>query len=158
MTFVLGLDAGNTKTVALLARLDGTIVGSGRGGCGDIYGAGSPKAAMVSVETAVVGAQHSAAELGESIKSEDLAASCFSMAGADWPEDFEVIRCELEARGYRGNLTIYNDAIGALRAGSPDGFGVAVGCGAGPATGARSPHRRLWHNRVWRGRHAPRAE
>src|SRR5881275_2644669 len=51
-----------------------------------------------------------------------LAAACFSMAGADWPEDFEVIRCELEARGLRRNVSIYNDAIGALRAGTVDGY------------------------------------
>ena len=41
MSYVLGVDGGNTKTIALLALLDGTIVGSGRGGCGDIYAAGS---------------------------------------------------------------------------------------------------------------------
>src|SRR6185312_1179927 len=38
MSYVLGVDAGNTKTVALVARLDGTVVGAGRAGCGDIYG------------------------------------------------------------------------------------------------------------------------
>jgi len=150
MTHVLGLDAGNTKTVALLARLDGEIVGSGRAGCGDIYGAGSsgvygtgsPELALAAVEAAISGALgncHPAA----------IAASCFSMAGADWPEDYELIRAELARRGFRQNVAIYNDAIGALRAGSPDGYGVAVACGTGTATGARAPDGRWWHTSYW---------
>jgi N-acetylglucosamine kinase-like BadF-type ATPase len=143
MTHVLGLDAGNTKTVALVAQLDGTIVGSGRGGCGDIYGAGSPEAAMANIDAALAGAL-----LGQVLAS-GLEATCCSMAGADWPEDFELIRCEMEARGLSLNLSIYNDAIGALRAGTSDGFGVSVACGTGTATGARSPDGRLWHNSYW---------
>jgi N-acetylglucosamine kinase-like BadF-type ATPase len=49
MSFVLGVDAGNTKTIAVLAGLDGRIVGSGRGGCGDILGAGSSEKALAAV-------------------------------------------------------------------------------------------------------------
>src|SRR5579859_392128 len=146
MTHVLGLDAGNTKTVAVLVRLDGTILGSGRGGCGDFYGAGSPEAGMAALDQAMAGAL---AQSGAGLDLSQLAASCFSMAGADWPEDFELIRCELEARGLRQRVSIYNDAIGALRAGSSDGYGVSVACGTGTATGARSPDGRLWHNSYW---------
>jgi len=150
MTHVLGLDAGNTKTVALLAQLDGTIIGSGRGGCGDIYGAGSPEAAMAQVDAALAGALAAArARSGLGLDLSSLSAACCSMAGADWPEDFELIRCELETRGLRRQVSIYNDAFGALRAGTPDGFGVAVACGTGTATGARAPDGRLWHNSYW---------
>ena len=39
MHFVLGVDGGNTKTIALVASLNGAILGAGRGGCGDIYNA-----------------------------------------------------------------------------------------------------------------------
>jgi N-acetylglucosamine kinase-like BadF-type ATPase len=38
MKYVLGVDAGNSKTIALIAGHNGRIVGTGRGGCGDIYG------------------------------------------------------------------------------------------------------------------------
>ena len=144
MTHVLGLDAGNTKTVALLAQLDGAIIGGGRGGCGDIYGAGSPEAALAAVDQALVGALG-----GTGVAVSHLAATCCSMAGADWPEDFDLIRLEIEKRGLCRNLSIYNDAIGALRAGSADGFGVSVACGTGAATGARAPDGRLWHNSYW---------
>ena len=144
MSFVLGVDAGNTKTIAVLAGLDGRILGSGRGGCGDILGAGSPEKALRAVDLAMTGAlAGSGAGLG------DLAAACFSMAGADWPEDFALLRAEFESRGLGRNLTIYNDAIGALRAGSPDGYGVSVVCGTGAAVGARAPDGRLWHSSYW---------
>ena len=146
MTHVLGLDAGNTKTVALLARLDGVIVGAGRAGCGDIYGAGSPEAALVQIDAALAGAMKQA---GDGLDLTRLAAACGSMAGADWPEDIELIRCELAARGLTRNLSVYNDAIGTLRAGTPDGIGVAVACGTGTATGARAPDGRWWHNSYW---------
>ena len=144
MSHVLGVDAGNTKTIALLAQLDGRIVGGGRGGCGDIVGAGSPEAALAAVDAAVAGALR-----GSTLALADLAATCFSMAGADWPEDFALIRLELERRGLGRNLSLYNDALGALRAGSPDGFGVAVACGTGTATGARAPDGRMWHSSYW---------
>ena len=49
MDLVLGVDGGNTKTLALIVRGDGAILGAGRAGCGDIYGAGSPTAAIVEI-------------------------------------------------------------------------------------------------------------
>src|SRR5260221_657893 len=122
MTHVLGLDAGNTKTVALLARLDGVIVGAGRAGCGDIYGAGSPEAALVQIDAALAGALKQA---GDGLDLTRLAAACGSMAGADWPEDIELIRCELAARGPTRNPSVYNDALGTLRAGTPARIGTA---------------------------------
>jgi hypothetical protein len=39
-SFMLGVDGGATKTVALVARPDGSIVGAGRAGCGCIYATG----------------------------------------------------------------------------------------------------------------------
>src|SRR5438445_523942 len=60
MPYVLGVDGGNTKTVALIASLDGTILGAGRGGCGDIYNASagplwpdSASAAVANIEYTV---------------------------------------------------------------------------------------------------------
>ena len=56
MTYILGVDGGNTKTIALVARMDGTVVGAGRGGCGDIYGAAGPAGAIAEIERAVLAA------------------------------------------------------------------------------------------------------
>jgi N-acetylglucosamine kinase-like BadF-type ATPase len=144
MTFVLGVDGGNTKTIALVADGDGVVLGSGRGGCSDIYGAGSPEAALVQIDAAVGAALHAAG-----VAPDGLDASAFSLAGADWPEDFALLRAALEQRGFGRNLDVVNDGIGGLRAGSPDGCGVAVICGTGVATAARAPGGRLWWTSYW---------
>ena len=144
MTYVLGVDAGNTKTVALVAGIDGRILGAGRSGCGDIYGASSAEAAISAVEDAVNAALRSS-DLG----LEALAAACFSMAGADWPEDYDFLRTAMTQRGFGRAVMVTHDAIGALRAGSPDGTGVAVVCGTGAAIGARAPDGSRWHTSFW---------
>jgi N-acetylglucosamine kinase-like BadF-type ATPase len=145
MSLVLGLDAGNTKTIALLATCDGRIIGSGRGGCGDIYAAGSPEQALAAMDSAI------AAALPPGAGPDAITAACFSMAGADWPEDYALIRAALLERGLdRGERSlIYNDALGALRAGTADGVGVSVVCGTGAAVGARAADGRFWHSSWW---------
>ncbi len=144
MDFVLGVDGGNTKTIALVASCDGAIVGTGRGGNSDIYGAGSPEAALIQLDAAVSSALKAAG-----VEPAQLAAASFSLAGADWPEDFALLRAALEQRGFTRNLQIFNDGFGGLRAGSPDGCGVAVICGTGVATAARAPGGRLWWTSYW---------
>lgn len=78
-----------------------------------------------------------------------LSAGVFSLAGADWPKDFQLLGEAMRSRGYGQNIQIVNDAIGALRAGSPDGIGVAVACGTGAAIGARGSNGKMWHSSFW---------
>ena len=144
MDLILGVDGGNTKTLALIARGDGLILGKGRAGCGDIYGAASPAAAIAEIEHAVNLALSEA-----SIHPADLSAGLFSLAGADWPEDFRLLEDAMRERGYGQRIMIVNDAMGALRAGSPDGIGVVVACGTGAAVGARGLEGRIWHSSFW---------
>lgn len=144
MRYVLGVDAGNTKTIALVADLDGQIMGMGRSGCGDIYGVYGTTAAVHAVRAAMMEALHMAR-----VAPHDLAAGGFSMAGADWPEDYQFWYAELVQHGITCPVVVVNDALGALRAGSPDGTGVAVVCGTGCAIGARSPDGPVWHSSFW---------
>ena len=123
--------------------MDGTLVGAGRSGCGDIYGARSSAHAIEAIDAAVTQALGAAG-----VTREQLAVSAFSAAGADWPEDFVFLR-EALAQRRLPDPQIYNDAIGALRAGSPDGSGVVVVCGTGAAVGARHTDGRLWHSSFW---------
>jgi N-acetylglucosamine kinase-like BadF-type ATPase len=144
VNLVLGVDGGNTKTLAIVAREDGVTLGAGRAGCSDIYGAPSPDAAIDEIERAVEAALTKAG-----IAAADLAAGAFSLAGADWPEDFRLLEDAMRSRNYGQRIVIVNDAMGALRAGSPDGVGVAVACGTGAAVGARGPDGRIWHSSFW---------
>ncbi len=142
--FVLGVDGGNSKTIALVARCDGTIVGAARGGNTDIYGAGSSEAALMALDSIVHAAlQAAGAEIAE------IEAAAFSMAGADWSEDFLLLEAALASRGFGEALVVVNDALGALRAGSRDGSGVSVVCGTGGAVGARGLDGRVWHASWW---------
>ncbi len=142
--YVLGVDAGNTKTIALVARTDGPIVGAGRGGCGDVYGENGVDGALAAVAEAVESALGAAA-----VRRHDLTVGLFSMAGADWPEDVDFLLAAMGERGFGRTVRVVNDAIGALRAGSADGTGVVVACGTGIAIGARAADGRAWHSGFW---------
>lgn len=142
--WILGVDAGNTKTLAFVAKQDGSIAGLGRSGCGDIYGAASPEAAIAAVGRAIETALSEA-----NADKSGLSACAFSMAGADWPEDYDFIRGHMEKQGFGRNIVIVNDAIGGLRAGSCTGFGVSVVLGTGAAIGARSNNGSVWHGSFW---------
>jgi len=152
MHVVLGVDGGNTKTIALVAALDGTILGAGRGGCGDIYNAvmtGTPwpdpsAAAIANIEYAVETALQAA-----NVQPSDLVTAVFNMAGADWPEDFALLTTAMKVRGYGRTLIVQNDALGVLHSGVADNVGVSVICGTGGATGARGPDGRTWHSSAW---------
>ncbi len=150
MKYVLGVDAGNSKTIALVSKLDGTIVGSGRGGCGDIYNAdaSSPQqaalAAMQNVDAAVQGALSAAG-----CRADDIVYAAFSMAGADWLDDFALIENALKQTSYARHFTVVNDAVGALRAGATDHWGVCIANGTGAAISGRSPTGQTWHASWW---------
>jgi N-acetylglucosamine kinase-like BadF-type ATPase len=144
-TLLVGVDGGNTKTVALVAEADGTVVGSGWAGCSDLYNAPSPDAALDAVRDATAEALTEAGATGA-----DVAAACFGLAGADWPEDFEYIRSGLQPRlGLGSPPMVVNDAIGAIRAGTPDGVGVSVVIGTYGIAGARNAAGEVFHLGFW---------
>jgi N-acetylglucosamine kinase-like BadF-type ATPase len=142
--YVLGVDGGNSKTLALVAMLDGSVVGVGRGGCSDIYTHADVNVPLSELDTAVSNALNMAG-----IRARELAAGGFSMAGADWPEDFALLESAMEQRGLGRKVTVVNDAVGALRGGLFEGPGVVVACGTGAATAARSEDGRVWHTSWW---------
>jgi N-acetylglucosamine kinase-like BadF-type ATPase len=151
MPYVLAVDGGNTKTVAMVATTEGEVLGAAYSGCGDIYnatagdGADNPEmSALANVEGAVLAALAAAR-----VEATDLAVIVLNMAGADWPEDIEFWREAMTARGFGRSVHVQNDALGALYIGSPDATGVSVVCGTGVATGARAPDGRTWHTSYW---------
>lgn len=149
MHCVLGVDGGNTKTLALIASLDGRILGAGRGGCGDIYnahreGLSSEEAALANIEDAITQALQAA-----QADATDLVASAFNAAGVDWPEDAALLRAAMQARGFGRRILVQNDALGVLHDQVSSSIGVSVICGTGGAVGARGPDGRFWHSSRW---------
>lgn len=143
-SLLLGVDGGNTKTVALVVAPDGTVVGSGWGGCGDIHNS-APEPALVEIVRATTAALDVAGA-----SPADLSAVAFSLAGADWPEDFDLLRGELVRRlELHEPPEIVNDAVGGLRCGSEDMVGVSVVVGTYAAVAARSALGDLFHLGFW---------
>ena len=146
---VLGIDAGNTKTIALIADASGTVLGWGRAGGSNIYV--SKGRALQAIDQAVQAACIRAGlPLSDSPVSEPHFASVtLSASGADWPEDFQLLESLLAERTRARRWQVVNDAVGALRAGSPEGTGVAVVCGTSAGVAARSAEGAVWHSSYW---------
>jgi N-acetylglucosamine kinase-like BadF-type ATPase len=144
MSCIVGVDGGNTKTIALVATADGKIIGAGRGGCSDIYNAVSVQAALDEVERAVNRALAAAGQARAYID-----AACFCLAGADWPEDYAFLHSAMAQFGFGRRISIHNDSMGALRAGTTDGVGVIISCGTGIAIAARNQDGLFWQTGFW---------
>ncbi|MEQ4208394.1 BadF/BadG/BcrA/BcrD ATPase family protein [Actinopolymorpha sp. B9G3] len=145
----LGVDAGNSKTVALLCTAAGEVVGNGRSGNGDIYGASSERAAVEAVIAAVKEALAGA-------QPDGIGGAAFRLAGVDWPEDHafwvDALAAELPdvaaLRAY-DRCSISNDGFAAIRCGEPSGNGVAVIGGTGSAVAGRGPAGAEWSMSFW---------
>ena len=80
---MLGIDAGGTKTVALLADGEGTVVGEGRAGGANLQAHG---------ELEVEKILHHVIDVAMEGRSEQPAAVCLGLAGVDREGDGQVIR------------------------------------------------------------------
>ncbi len=139
---LLGVDGGATKTVAVVADASGRVVGAGRSGSSDIHAVVHPDDAVDRVADAARQALD-----GARVAGGDLAQAAFGLCGADWPEDMELYRDGLTERlGLRRAPVVVNDALGALRVGTPDGVGVSLVIGTGGAIGARGPSGATWYS------------
>jgi N-acetylglucosamine kinase-like BadF-type ATPase len=120
MRYVLGIDAGGTKTVGLLADETGRVVGEARG-----TGANLQTHGELEVEKVFDG-------ILEALGSrEKIAAVCLGIAGVDRPRDEEVIRGILRRLGYRETARVVNDATIALVAGAEERVGIVILAGTG---------------------------
>lgn len=82
--YVLGIDAGGTKTLAYLAGEDGAVLGEGRGGGANLQAHGE-----LDVEKVLHGVIEAA--LGDRAIGVD--AVCLGMAGVDRAEDTATASC-----------------------------------------------------------------
>lgn len=120
MRYVLGLDAGGTKTVALVAGEDGSPAGEARAGGANLHTHGE-----LEIEKVLHDVMERAAA------GREIAALCLGMAGVDRPQDEAVIRGILRRLGHRDRVRVVNDAVIALVAGAPERLGLVVLAGTG---------------------------
>jgi len=129
MQHVLGIDAGGTKTRALLADRDGTVIASASG-----PGANLRTHGELQVEKVL----HALVERTEGESGVKADAIAIGIAGADRADDQEVLREILKRIGFRERVVITNDARVAFVAGSSRRVGLALVCGTGSIAWGRN--------------------
>jgi N-acetylglucosamine kinase-like BadF-type ATPase len=120
--FVLGIDAGGTKTVCQLAGDNGELLSEARGGGANLQALG---------ELEVEKVLHDVMEDAIGDLDARPAAICLGIAGVDRPDDLRLIRGIMKRIGHKAKVLVVNDALVALEAGAPERPGVVVIAGTG---------------------------
>lgn len=134
--YVVGVDGGKSKTVCLLCSADGRVLGAGRAGSSDKYYVLLHQA----LDTVAGCVEQAAAQAGVTLP---VAAGCFGLAGADWPEDFTTLQAGLTERGLAQQVLVKNDMHIALQANAS--YGVVISLGTHTAAAIRTPQGEEWH-------------
>ncbi|MBK5296023.1 MAG: hypothetical protein JJE40_02625 [Vicinamibacteria bacterium] len=139
--FVLGIDAGGTKTVCLLADGDGQVRASARG-----PGANLPSLGELEVEKVL----HEVMDSVLAGQPTAPAAICLGIAGVDRPHDDAIIRGIMRRIGHKAPVLVVNDALVALVAGAgDDGPGIVLIAGTGSICYGRDENRRAARAGGW---------
>ena len=119
---VLGIDAGGTKTVCMLADAEGHVVAEARGAGANLQASGE-----LDVEKVL----HQVIE--EAIADRDIrpAAVCLGIAGVDRPGEADAVHAIMRRIGFKSRTLIVNDALVALVAGAGESPGVVIVAGTG---------------------------
>jgi N-acetylglucosamine kinase-like BadF-type ATPase len=118
---VLAVDGGNSKTDLALVREDGALLGFARGPLSSPHHIG---------EDGCMGVL--AGLFDQARRNGDVAAvAMLCMAGVDFPREEERLQELVAKQNWSERTTVVNDTFAVLRAGTEQGWGVAVVCGAG---------------------------
>lgn len=119
---VLGIDAGGTKTICLLADERGTILAEARGPGANLHVAGELEMEKV---------LHQVME--EALGDRDIApaAICLGIAGVDREDEARTVRAIMRRIGHKSRVLVVNDALIALVAGARDAPGIVIIAGTG---------------------------
>jgi len=120
LPYVIGIDAGGTKTVALLADETGSVQAKARGGGANL---------LVHGELGVEKVIYQVVEDLEAPGTVD--AVCLGIAGVDRPGQSELVQNMLRRIGLRRGVRVVNDAHVALVAGAGERCGIVVVAGTG---------------------------
>ena len=122
MLHVIGIDAGGTKTVCLLADEQGRIVSRVRGEGANLQAAGELQVEKILHKV-----------MDDAIDSRAIApaAICLGIAGVDRPNDAATVRAIMKRIGFNSRVLIVNDALIALETGAPGQPGIVIISGTG---------------------------
>jgi len=119
---VLGLDAGGTKTVCLLADERGSILSEARGAGANLHAAGAQAVEQVLRNV-----------MAEAIGDRAIvpAAICLGIAGVDREDEARIVRDVMRRIAPQSRVLVVNDALIALVAGARDAPGIVIIAGTG---------------------------
>lgn len=122
MGYILGVDGGGTKTLALLGDVDGHVLARGLSGPSNAHAVGFDEACL---------ALESAIRLARQDHPGELSALCLGLAGAGRKEDIERFQNWAVDQFPRTAVTVVSDAEILLMAGASSGPVLALICGTG---------------------------
>jgi N-acetylglucosamine kinase-like BadF-type ATPase len=125
---VIAVDGGNSKTDVAILASDGRLIGAHRAGPATYHAIGLGRSMSIlkgAIEAALSVGGHAAPALGPA------AVGAFCLAGADMPLDERRLARALAGMSFAARIMVRNDAIAGLIAGTSEGWGVALVCGAG---------------------------
>lgn len=140
MQYVVGIDAGGSKTMCLLADESGQVLAESRADGANLSTSGAERV-EASLRRAV----------SDAIGGRPIAAAvvCIGMAGADRASDAEVIRTMMGRISPGSRVIVANDALVALAAGSDDAHGIVIISGTGSIVYGRDRRNRTARAGGW---------
>lgn len=131
MKYFLGVDAGGSKTCAMIADEQGKVMGAGKSGNGNHQL--NREQAADSLHQAV-----SEAITASGLTRDQLDYSWFGLAGADREADFRILRPIIGSLGL-SRTEISCDTWNALRSGTEKNYGIVLICGSGVNCSGKNP-------------------
>lgn len=131
MSYILGVDGGNSKTFTVITDENGTLLGRGLAGCGNHQVPGL----QVALENIMISVDIALQQAG--LTYEDIEFAQFGLAGADRQRDFDILLPGLATLPF-SKWDVVCDTYEGLRAGSPDNRGVVLVCGSGTNAAGRN--------------------
>ena len=123
--YFLGVDAGGTKTHALIADETGQVTGFGTAGTGNWETVGL--VGLLATLRTSVGQALSMANLDIA----QISGAGLGLAGYDWPSQRDMLLENIRPLGLQCPLELVNDATLGIFAGATQGWGVSVVSGTG---------------------------
>lgn len=150
MNLFLGVDAGGTKTRALLADATGALLGAGEAGPGNFQAIGA-EAAGAAIAAAVRGAlaQAGGGAVGEAVAAGAVRGSFFGLAGVRTEAERATMRAEIAKLGLGGEIALGSDLEAAHAGALAGGPGVVVIAGTGSAAWGRNSAGGTWQAGGW---------
>ncbi|HHW25927.1 MAG TPA: hypothetical protein GXX23_01140 [Firmicutes bacterium] len=133
MRYAMGVDGGATKTMVAVGDESGRILGVGLGGPTNYQVNGMEPALANLDETVQMALRSSGLQIAQ------IEQAVFGMAGADFPQDFEVLNQAISRLYPDLKFHLTNDTWVGFRAGTEKDFGGVVICGTGANYAAAAP-------------------